>query len=121
MIQLTKDLALTADDHCYIVGKPRQKAGNGLVIDDPTYYSTADQAVQGALCRAMRISVKEGSVTTLREFVERQEQLLAELQRLIAPLNTGNSRQSPVGTPAPVSQGSYIPQAQEDEEEASRP
>ena len=49
MIQLTKRLVMTADDHCYIVGEPYQKAGRPLEIKKPTYYSTAAQAVHGAL------------------------------------------------------------------------
>jgi len=36
MIQLTKDLAITADKHCYIVGKPLQRAGKGVELRDPT-------------------------------------------------------------------------------------
>ena len=37
MIQLTKDLAMTADGHCYIVGQPRQRPDKGLLLDNPTY------------------------------------------------------------------------------------
>lgn len=87
MIQLTKRLVMTADDHCYIVGEPYQKAGRPLEIRKPTYYSTAAQAVQGALKRTMRKAVADGEITTLREFIEKQEQLLTELETLIAPLD----------------------------------
>ena len=72
MIQLTKNLAMIADDSCYIVGTPREKADKGVVLDKPTYYTTAAQAVQGALHRAMRQAIKDGSITTLREFVQRK-------------------------------------------------
>lgn len=30
MIQLTKELAMTADSHCFIVGRPRQRVGKAL-------------------------------------------------------------------------------------------
>lgn len=32
MIQLTEDLYMDADDHCYIVGKPRKSRGNGTEL-----------------------------------------------------------------------------------------
>ena len=86
MIELTKNIFMTADDHCYIVGTPRQREGRSLEIRNPKYYSTAAQAVRGALNLAMRDSVADGSVTTLREFIERQTELQAEFERMIAPL-----------------------------------
>ncbi len=86
MIQLTKDLAMTADEHCYIVGKPRQRADKGTVLDKLTYYPTAAQAVSGALSRTMRQGVADGSITTLLEFVQEQERLRDELEKLLAPL-----------------------------------
>jgi len=42
MIQLTEDLAMIADDHCYIVGKPRQRPGRPVEMENPTYYTTAE-------------------------------------------------------------------------------
>lgn len=87
MIQLTKNLAMIADDHCYIVGKPKQRPGRPLEIENPTYYTTAAQAVQGALNRAMRQAVKDGSVTTLRDFIQEQDRQRAELEKLITPLD----------------------------------
>lgn len=93
MIQLTKDLWLKADDHCYIVGKLNKQRRNGpeggrraRELDKPTYYSTAAQAVSGALRRAMRQGVADGSITTLRQFVQEQERLRSELEELLAPL-----------------------------------
>lgn len=119
MIQLTKDLWMKADEHCYIVGKPRQDQGKSVELRSPTYYSTAAQAVQGALKRAMRQGVADGSITTLREFIQEQERLRAELEKLIAPLDgVGNAGESwGKGRPA-VQTGNYIPQDLSGEKEA---
>lgn len=96
MIQLTESLWLKADDCCYVVGNRRERRGKGEELRNPTYYSTAAQAVEGALIRAMRQGVKDGSITSLREFIQEQERLHAELEKLIAPLksvgNTGEKR-----------------------------
>ena len=37
MIYLTDKLAVTADSECYMVGKPRQRAGKGVSVDNPRY------------------------------------------------------------------------------------
>lgn len=92
MIQLTKDLVMVADDHCYTVGNPREGRGGAVEIRNPTYYATAAQAVQGALNRAMRSVVKGGSITTLREFIQEQDRQRAELEKLIAPLDSVGNR-----------------------------
>lgn len=89
MIQLTKGFAMIADDCCYTVGKPRQKADGHVVLDKPTYYPTAAQAVSGTLARAMLQGVADGSVTTLRQFIKEQERLHGELEKLIMPLEEG--------------------------------
>lgn len=86
MIQLTKELAMTADSHCFIVGRPRQRVGKALEMLEPSYYSTATQTVQGALNRAMRQGVADGNITTLQQFIREQERLKAELQLMIKPL-----------------------------------
>lgn len=91
MIQITKNLVMIADDYCYTVGIPRQRADRGLVLDHPTYYATAAQAVQGALNRAMRQTVADGSITTLREFIQEQERQRAELEKLIVPLDSAGT------------------------------
>ena len=87
--ELTKNLSMIADDSCYTVGIPRQTADKGVVLGKPTYYTTAAQVVQGALNRAMRQAVKDSSITTLRKFIQEQDRQLAELEKLIAPLNSG--------------------------------
>lgn len=89
MIQLTEKLVMVADKQCYIVGEPRQRMGRPLEINEPKYYSTATQAVQGALNTAMRQSVADGTITTLRGFVEELDKREAAFQAMIAPLNGG--------------------------------
>lgn len=77
---------MTADEHNYIVGKPTQRKGKGVELTNPTYYPTAAQAVYGALQRVLRQGVADGTITTLRQFVEGQEHQRAEMERLLAPL-----------------------------------
>lgn len=86
MIQLTKDLVMIADKSCYIVGKPRQRPGRAFEVQDPTYYTTAGQAVQGALNRAMRDAVAAGSITTLREFIKEQTRQREKVTKLFDQL-----------------------------------
>lgn len=91
MIRLTKRLVMTADKHCYIVGEPRQRAGRATEIKEPKYYSTAGQAVKGALTTSMRMAVEDNEVTTLQEFIQKQAQIITELEALIAPLDGGRA------------------------------
>lgn len=118
MIQLTKDLWMDADANCYTVGKLRQRVGRDAALVDLTYYSTAAQAVQGALKRAMRQGVADGSITTLREFIREQKKLWAELETLIAPLGGGTALQKAVEARPGLQMGNYIPQDQDTEKEA---
>ena len=86
IIQLTPNLAMIADDHCFIVGKPRIKSGSPIKIEKPRYYTTVAQAVRGALQQAMREKVQNSEITTLRQFIERQEVLQKEFENLLNPL-----------------------------------
>ena len=52
----------------------------------PSSSQPAAQAVQSALKQAMRARVADGGITTLRQFIEEQERLKAELQELVKPL-----------------------------------
>lgn len=96
MIQLTKDFAMTADENQYIVGKPVERRGKGMELRNPRYYPTVAQAVSATVNLALRRAVEESEITTLREFIQKQEQLLAELETLIAPLEGGKVRQNVV-------------------------
>ena len=89
MIQLTEKLVMTADKHCYIVGEPKQRPGRPFEIKEPKYYSTAAQAVQGALYTATRQSVEDGNITTPQDFIKELERRQAAFQTMIAPLKDG--------------------------------
>jgi len=110
MIPLTDDLVMIADDYCYTIGKPRQRADKGVILDHPTYYTTAGQAVQGALNRTMRKAVKDGRVTTLKQFVQEQERQRTELERLIFAVDSGQPRQNVVEAREAIETGKDIPQ-----------
>lgn len=94
MIQLTKDLAMSADENQYIVGTLNKKRCEGVQGEckankllNTRYYPTVAQAVAGALRRAVRQGVADGSITTLRQFIQEQERLQTELEKLVAPLD----------------------------------
>lgn len=96
MIQLINGLVMTADENQYIVGRlneSRRKAAQGgrkdKLILNPRYYPTVAQAVSAALVRVMRHGVADGSITTLRQFIQEQERLQSELEKLVAPLDNG--------------------------------
>lgn len=92
MIQLTKDLVLIADSECYVVGKPGKSRGKGPELIKPKYYTTVAQAVRGALAITMRQRVADGSIATLRQFIEEQERLQDEFKQLLEPLEGGPQR-----------------------------
>ena len=49
MIYLTDEIALTADSIQYIVGKPVQRPGKGVEMQNPKYYHKLSAALQQAL------------------------------------------------------------------------
>lgn len=90
MIQLTDKIVVTADEHQFIVGRPRQrtrKDGNQAIgIDSPSYFTSLSNAVKFAVTQSMRDSVANGTITTLREFIAEQERVQNEFARLLEPL-----------------------------------
>lgn len=89
MIKLTDDLYMTADDSCYIVGKLKLKNVKGRdveTIEKPSYYSTADKAVRGAIQRILRSRVKEGRITTLSGFIKEYEKANNDLADIVSKL-----------------------------------
>lgn len=46
MIYLTDKLAVTADGECYMVGRPRQRAGRAVSVDNPRYYRSFVQEIR---------------------------------------------------------------------------
>ena len=108
MIYLTGELAMDADSHCFIIGNPRTRPDKGPILDNPRYYSTAAQAVLSTVSRTMRQGVADGSITSLRQFIEEQQRLQAELERLVAPLEPGQAPQR-----AAWKEGSHVSAAAE--------
>ncbi len=90
MIKLTDNLAIVADEHQYIVGKPRHKtdkAGKVItVIDKPTYHTSLSTALKSAVAHAMREKVAEGTVTTLRGYLDELKQVQADFAALLKPM-----------------------------------
>lgn len=96
MIQLIDGLVMTADENSYIVGQVNEQrsedergVSKAQKLMWSKYYPTAAQAVSAALARALRRRVADGSITTLREFIQEQERLRGELEKLVAPLGGG--------------------------------
>lgn len=69
--------------------------------------------MSAALARAMRKGVADGSITTLRQFIQEQEKLRAELEMLIAPLESGRPRTKAVEAASSAPTCNYIPQGQD--------
>lgn len=82
-----------ADQHQYIVGRPRQRTDRGgdstPVLDKPTYHTSFASAVKSAVSTALRDDVAEGAITTPREFALEQKRLTRELEALLKPLDSG--------------------------------
>ena len=87
MIQLTDNLAITADDMQYIVCTPRQRADGRPVMRSPRYYTNLAQAVRAAVVRAIRQKVAGEEITTLRGCIDEMERLTREFEKLTEPLN----------------------------------
>lgn len=86
MIYLTDKLAVTADSECYMVGKPRQRAGKGVSVDNPRYYPTLAQAVRGAVSTTLRQKVAASEITSLEEFLRQEKALQEHFTKLLEPL-----------------------------------
>ena len=70
MIYLTDEIALTADSIQYIVGKPVQRPGKGVEMQNPKYYHKLSAALQQA--------VTDNRITELRQIVTEQARLEQE-------------------------------------------
>lgn len=86
MIQLTDNLVVTADQYQYIVGTPRTRPDKGITIDKPRYYTTLAGAVKGALSQALRDKVADGTVTTLRGWLDEYQKITDAFTELVKPL-----------------------------------
>lgn len=89
MIQLTENLAVTADDLQYIVGRPIQRERNGsqvIEIRRPRYCPTLAGAVKYAVDQALRDKVAADEITTLQEFLMEHKQIDKAFRKLLEPL-----------------------------------
>ena len=86
MIQITENLVIVADGHCYAVGKPVYRDRGGVFVQKPRYYSTMEQTLRGCVSIALRNGVADGTITNLRQLVDEQDRLIAQLKELLAPL-----------------------------------
>ena len=75
MIYLTDEIAMTADSMQYIVGKPVQRPGKGVEIQNPKYYHKLSAALQQAVTYGVRAGVADERITDLRQVVAEQARL----------------------------------------------
>ena len=87
VVYLTDKLAVTADSECYMVGKPRQRAGKGVSVDNPRYYPTLAQAVRGAVSTTLRQKVAASEITSLQEFIRQEQALQTEFTKKLEVLD----------------------------------
>lgn len=78
MIYLTDEIALTADSIQYIVGKPVQRPGKGVEMQNPKYYHKLSAALQQAVTDCVRAGVADNRITELRQIVTEQARLEQE-------------------------------------------
>lgn len=94
MIQLTDKLAVTADSRCYMLGningnrasKREQACSKAPKLVRVSYYSTMAQVVRGAVSRALREGVADGSITELKQFMKQAELLTEEFSAKLQAL-----------------------------------
>ena len=75
---LTDEIALTADSIQYIVGKPVQRPGKGVEMQNPKYYHKLSAALQQAVTDCVRAGVADNRITELRQIVTEQARLEQE-------------------------------------------
>lgn len=92
MIQINDDLAITADGYQYILGKPvarPRKGAQNVEIKNPRYFPTMGKAINGALSQAMRSKVADGSIQTLKTWLDEYAALQERFRELLAPFEEG--------------------------------
>ena len=75
MIYLTDELAITADDMQYIVGRPYTSPGGTVKIKNPRYYHKLSAALQQAVADCIRAGVADNRITELRQVIAEQTRL----------------------------------------------
>lgn len=97
MIQLTKNIWMTADERQYIIGKLGKDR-----LKSQRYYTDITLAVKDAISWELRMSVADEKITTLQQFIDEQERLTVEIQTALSPLNADERRLTPT---RPTEQG----------------
>ena len=86
MIQISENLVIIADGHCYAVGKPVYRNCGETFIQKPKYYPTMAQTLRGSVSIALCNGVADGTITTLRQFLDEQQRLTDQIKVLLTPL-----------------------------------
>lgn len=78
MIYLTDEIALTADDMQYIVGRPYKYPNGKIQFKNARYYHKLNMALQQAVADCVRAGVADERLTELRPVVAEQARLEQE-------------------------------------------
>lgn len=78
MIYLTDEIALTADDMQYIVGRPYKYPSGKIQFKNARYYHKLSAALQQTVADCVRAGVADGRITELRQIVAEQARLEQE-------------------------------------------
>ena len=83
MISLPGGLAITADRNCYRLGRS-SKGGERLW--DVTYHNDMQETVRATVRRLMRKQVEDGTITTLRGWLDEYKKITDEFTKRLEPL-----------------------------------
>lgn len=78
MIYLTDEIAITADDMQYIVGRPYTSPSGTVKIKNPRYYHNLNAALQQAVADCTRAGVADSRINELRQVIAEQARLEQE-------------------------------------------
>ena len=93
MIRLTDEIAITADDMQYIVGRPYTSPRGAVKIKNPKYYHKLSAALQQAVTDCVRAGVADERITELRQVVAEQARLEQEFsEKLKGGMSNGDLR-----------------------------
>lgn len=84
MIKLTENIALSADERCFIIGRPREKAGKGRELLQAGYFASVSEALKYAVSLHLRDQIKTGQITTLRQLIDEQKQVQEHFARQLS-------------------------------------
>lgn len=86
MIKLIGGYYITADKSCYVVGKLGKDKNGKAIIQNPKYHTSIGNAVSGVVATLLREEVEKDKITTLEEFVKRNEALQKRLCAMVKVL-----------------------------------